>query len=381
MRLLGKFFWTFLGYTVCCQCFKNVTEWLAWSPDLRITRMFLNSTCGALLNATLDAMPDRNVTLFVPTDKAWYDTFNLTDFQGFANLSCPTHYDGATIMDCYAMLSRNLSTVSLTNASHCLPLLSLYHTSMYRFDNLTDRGNVTVIPTALDIRGLAFQLPPFGTNSTRSMASHTAAFNVTQVIVANTTGDPTVLGGGAASNATIVNTYPADDGRLYLIDSILSMPLPLNSTILALNLTTGPVDGGNHTLNGTGIHGINNTEITTFSLRRNITVFYPVEGLNEPFDLACQVSPGIFYLNSTTPLSHNLTTFAGKSLLIEYGGTNSSSAPLINHNISIVQANIPINNGVLHLINGTIGAYNVSNTQGAQALHTNMNMWLRWLRE
>lgn len=194
------------------------------------------------------------------------------------------------------------------------------------------------------------------------MRSHTAAFNVPQFIIANTTSQESMLTGGTASNASIINTYQAGDGRLYLIDRVLTPPLPLNSTISALNLTNTR----------------NSTELSAFAARGNITVFYPVGPFNETSDLASLTSPGILYLNSTNSTSANLTTFAGKPIFLEYGG---NATALLNHNVSVIQANIPLNNGVLHLVNGTIGAYNASNTFAAQALRSNMNMWVRWLRQ
>lgn len=324
----------------------------------------MNSTCGALLNSTLSGISGGNLTIFAPTDKAWFDTFDMTNFEDFSGLNCTDDYN-STIMDCYDIFSSNTSSIPIADLAQCLPMLSLYHISPQRFDNLsnyTGRANVTVISSALDIRKLILRHASEHNSTHGAMRSHIAAFNVPQVIVANTTSQESMLTGGAASNASIINTYQANDGRLYLINRVLTPPLPLNSTISALNL--------NNTQNS--------TEISSFSTRGNITVFYPVGLFNETPDLASLTLPGIFYLNMTNSTSANLTTFAGNPVFIEYGGNTTA---LLNHNVSVVQPNIPLNNGVLHLVNGTIGAFNVSNTFAAQALRSNMNMWVRWLRQ
>jgi uncharacterized surface protein with fasciclin (FAS1) repeats len=322
----------------------------------------------------------QSTTFFVPTDQAWNQTFNMTNFQGFENITCSNSTTNLT--GCYALFTQNLSTVRVEELAPCLPLISVHHVAGGNYDKLynsTSGMNITVIPC--------------GVNNAFSP-------NFTEFLVVNTTSARSYVQGGGNSTALITNSYPGQNGHLYVIDRVLVPQLPLNYTLISLN-STQPF---NATLNDTmsmiedrnvtvflpyvtyGNQSLNTTAFnTTYSNMApfNTTYFNMTSSDMAPFNmssfnLTSYIVPEVIFLNQTSPTTLNLTALDGTDLIFDV--TENYTATL-NGNVSIIYANIPLTNGVLHLINGTVSSANITNTAAASTLQKNRDQWNRWIRE
>ena len=324
---------------VDAQCYERVEEWIQHHEDLQIVKALLATNCSQLVNSTIPG-DSQNMTIFAPIDSAWKSSFQINNPESIRNVTFRD--DMMTVSKCYNYFSsHNRTKVPMEELSGCLPWLALYHASPERYDELfnstLNETTVTVIPSYLDL-----------SNSTNP------TFNISQVLVANSTTNGTVLQGGGNNTANIVNTYYAKNGRIYLIDNVLFPPLPLNNTLQSLNSTVS---------------------VDSNFLDQNITVFAPFEEAfgAEPSQNISYVVPEIIYLNHTMAGSLNSSTIDGTPLFVhaENNGT------ILVGNTTVARANIPLVNGVLHLIDSTIGTFNMSSSYQARKLRQNWHQWQR----
>lgn len=331
---------------VDAQCFERVEQWIEHHRDLKTLRALLASNCTLMARDIIEASGTQDITIFAPIDSAWRSAFQMGSPRSLRNLRCSEN--ALTAHDCFQIFSsHNTSQLPLEDVAPCLSLLTLYHVSPERHDELfnttVNGSNITVIPSLLGQHNSTELLMPY---------------NMTQMLIANTTTDGTLLQGGDNTTARIINTYYGNNGRLYLIDKVLFPPMPLNYTVESLNSSV-PVDDN--------------------FLDRNITVFIPVgdDAAQIPpgFNVSSYVVPEIIYLNDTMSGSLNLSAIDGNQLLVR---AENNDTILVGNNATVTRANIPLVNGVLHLINGTTGAFNISRSFQAQTLRRNWNHWRRW---
>lgn len=344
-----------LAVAVGCQCFDTIDQWMQWSHDLFLTRKFINSTCYHQTNNTLKSLrPATNVTIFAASNDAWAKTFKIRDLDELQNLSCSMTPHNLT-SNCFELFANSTTQRRIQDFEPCLDQLPFYHIASGLYDELWAYGNatmnVTVVPTLLQ------------------------TMNHTQVLVVNTTGrGETFVQGGGNSTARIINTYPAKDGQIYVIDRVLAPPMPLNYTLISLQSESmrnrAMIDA--QAFNQTSI--FNQTLAQIESGYGNFTIFLP-ENITDfsHVNVTRYAVPQLIYLNETQPRTLNLTTFSGNDFILEIGQNYTA---MINSNVTVTRKNIPLQNGVLHLLNSTIaGQGSLNNTMAARSLRFNWEAW------
>lgn len=340
------------------QCLKPLEELVRTIGSLDIVRSFLSSNCSTCFNYALAGLGS-NVTLFAPTDEAWNATFNMTGFTGFDQINCSGNQT-----DCARLLSGNTTSLRPADIGPCLPLIAAYHVGAGSYREGGPNGgvmrNITVLPSAMNSTLYNPEMP----------------LNMTQYLVLNSTKNEVTIQGGGNSTAIVVAHHPALNGHLDLIDHVLLPPFYLNDTLTSLNFTQSQ---SNNATNATT--GPMNMTLSP----GNITVFVPDSmnltmkgGFGSLFNISSYIVPQVIYLNQTQPITYNLTTLNGDQLILDASG---NSTGIINGNVSITRANIPLVNGVLHLVNDTLAPANISNTYAARSLRQNLDHWRRWIVE
>lgn len=142
------------------------------------------------------------------------------------------------------------------------------------------------------------------------------------VLVVNATTNLTTVQGGGNSTAVVLAGYSFLWGQIYVIDQVLVPPMPLNDTLASL--------GFDPTLNATGWR----------DLSQDVTAFYSESRGNTT---VC-VGEAVF-VNSTVGKT-DLQTEKGDMATLD--ASDAASARF--DDAQIVRANIPLANGVLHLV-------------------------------
>lgn len=255
-----------------------------------------------------------NITMFLPTNDAWSRVFNLTkDFN-------TTLFNNDT-SQCYEILSlpdfKNLSNAELLP---CLPSVALYHLARGRHGCLLtpNEESISIIPSLL--------------NNTLDNQQ------IDQIIVANATLNSTTIVSGGNRTAEVLASYlTKEGGQIYFVDNVLFPPLPLNYTAAAMNFSYS-----NFTL-----PMANATAITAFAPLINGTMNGTIINANSYISMGQTI-----YINRNET-SEILRAQDGSMIKLQ---VSSDGSAIVNDNLSIVQANIPLSNGVLHFINGTLNS-------------------------
>ncbi|KAG1142383.1 hypothetical protein G6F37_007656 [Rhizopus arrhizus] len=178
----------------------------------------------------------------------------------------------------------------------------------------------------------------------------------------------TIGGSVSYANVNLTNVVQASNGYIYIIDKVLVPPVSLNETIEALvhgtNITTpfsNLTDSYNVTQFEQLLMTLNSTNFTAFDLytnMTNVTYFVPIDTAfenltqlnNQSIDdlLASHIVQGLYYTSNITNATV-IQTLAGTNITFAKNDTG-----FIVNNTNIVQPNILLDLGVLHLIDGVL---------------------------
>jgi uncharacterized surface protein with fasciclin (FAS1) repeats len=178
----------------------------------------------------------------------------------------------------------------------------------------------------------------------------------------------TIGGSVSYANINLTNVVQASNGYIYIIDKVLVPPVSLNETIEALvhgtNITTpfsNLTDSYNVTQFEQLLMTLNSTNFTAFDLytnMTNVTYFVPIDTAfenstqlnNQSIDdlLASHIVQGLYYTSNITNATV-IQTLAGTNITFAKNDTG-----FIVNNTNIVQPNILLDLGVLHLIDGVL---------------------------
>jgi len=330
-----------------------------------LVRSSANPFGQSSLSESLFAYPNithvGNVTFFLPTNDAWEKTFNLTGLNRL-----PSKASNDTSM-CYDLLtSGDPRSIPSDLLLPCLPALAMYHVAMGRWGSLflPETNNVTLVPSLLNTTLDTQPLP------------------LPQVFVANATAHGTTIVSGGNRTAQVVASYGSiEGGQVYFIDNVLFPPLPLNNTATALGFAYENLASG--TLNATGITAFVPLNVTRPNPRvpgSNPSVTGP--GTSNPLDHSAPLDHGAPPATNSTidampyvalgdPVfvtdnesTFNLTALDGSLIALN---VTADGVATVNGNLSVVQANIPLSNGVLHILDGALVSQPSGKTTRASA--------------
>ncbi|KAG1350929.1 hypothetical protein G6F62_003120 [Rhizopus arrhizus] len=330
-----------------------------------------------------------NLTLFIPSDQV-LQALNAT--SSTANETTSTSVSSPT--------PSQTGGVTQTDA---LNGTRDYYTNPYIQDfNLTDIIHYHIVNQSIDIQA-SFN----STNATNSTEAYNAT--VLNTLVSNSTldklgtGVPLVLQrvpadngsdtssttddlmfnytvGGSVEFANINTSQviQASNGYVYLIDKVLVPPVNLSDTIEALvnatNITT-PFTNLTESYNITQfeqllttLNSTNSSAFDSLTNTTNTTYFVPIDDAFQgqaeidnqtiPYFLSAHVVQGIYYTSNITNTTE-LQSLAGTNITLATNGTGFSV-----NNASIIQPNILLDSGVLHLISGVLNYTTSANSTG-----------------
>ncbi|RCH95415.1 hypothetical protein CU098_007729 [Rhizopus stolonifer] len=186
-----------------------------------------------------------------------------------------------------------------------------------------------------------------------------------QEMTNNTSSDSIwTVGNGLDNSAHIMmnQTIQASNGIVYVVDKILVPPLSPNDTLSALQ-NVSSFDALLGQLSN------NSLDSTT-----NVTLFVPVnevlQNLNatgldaQTLDTIVQahIVPGVYYTTNLTLQPTTVSTIAGTNITLTNADPSNNISVQVN-GTNVVHANILLNNGVMHLIDGVLN-YTTNQAQG-----------------
>lgn len=377
------------------------------NPRLRLLSLVLRTYCGQAMREQLNNRT-ANLTFFAPSDQAIARTFDLRGIRSADDFACPNVPGGnltALSAGCNPLAIRGGSDgdkgvnasdrggIAFKQASPCIPLLLQYHLvpDQRLFLNSTSSsnstGNVTSLRTALnDTRFVQLS----SVNQTMSSNSTDHIDTAFQALLLNQTANGTAsLYHGAWQPAQILTneTISGINGVVYFIDNVLLPPANLteslsmrpdtNQFLTALNQTLNSTSNESSSSNGNSTASMSNFTIAGWPLQ-NVTIFAPQDSAfnSSQFNITSYIIPNHVHLfttgnntegnhTSTGSYSMNMTNIQGQAILAQWDASGNATV----NGVQVVEPNILISEGVLHLINGTLSANqtSTSNSTTAQA--------------
>jgi len=329
----------------------SASSWIQFHPETQLIASFLQSECGALLNSTLSQLSNagETLTLFVPSDSAWNRTFDMSGFTSWNDLcsgigNTTTAAGNATQplnqteslnspqiasppLSCDDLLSTSGNMLPpITQVISCLPQISLYHSVRGNFSELrrpsseadSSMGTITVMNTLFQTQS------PF-------------------MLVANSSADCAYLQSACNHTAVLDSMIPTRDGPVYLIDHVLIPPKSLNYTLADL-----------------GLDRFQGQNLTAISQNQSVTVFVPISSQ----DILSVPNQQIFLTASNMSLFLNMQDGSNATLTVDDQGNATLDGA------SIIYANIPLRNGVLHLLDRMPSVFRENTTASPVATAT-----------
>ena len=332
----------------------------------------LSTNCGQFIQRAIQQQQQQqqqsNYTIFLPTDQAFGSLSPLIRSGAFMiNCRSQQQQQDQNNTACQSNPFIQLATQnrgSLSSLIACVPELLKYQIVP---------NNTLLFASQQSGQSNATSNNPFSNINVVETALNSTAFvnmnGTAQVLVFNSTNNGTFVTHGYGRPARIVgpaiditaegnrsSQYNMTRGTIMLVDSVLIPPFPLNVTLQMYNLT----DFANSISN-------NNTNNST----AGITVFAPLNSTSDgnTTDVNRYIIPDqVLYANSTTPTQLNVTNANNETVPLQL---DSASGQLMYGNVTVVVANIPVAEGVLHILNSTLpastGGMNTTGTGGIGA--------------
>ncbi|GAA5799273.1 hypothetical protein HPULCUR_004683 [Helicostylum pulchrum] len=205
-------------------------------------------------------------------------------------------------------------------------------------------------------------------------------------------GSNLTVGDGLGYDASINNTFNASNGAIYIINKVLVPPVNFTGTLGAVqnaSVFESLLNRTNTTDQNMSLFQmlLDSSNITAKDLNdaTNITVFVPSNDALENIDVSnldnqtinnmiqAHIFQGVYY-------STNLTDNSPITAESEYGGSNvtleeNTDNGFTVNGTNVVQPNILLNNGVMHLIDGLLeyetGGDNATSTEGTTGIGAN----------
>ncbi|CEP13126.1 hypothetical protein [Parasitella parasitica] len=169
---------------------------------------------------------------------------------------------------------------------------------------------------------------------------------------------------GNSANIRLNETIKASNGMVYVIDKILVPPV-------------SPTDSLNAIQNASFFEWLltKSAENSTLDNTSNITMFVPTNDAlqnlnftdlnNETLQgaLKAHIVPGVYYTTNLTSESTTVESVGGTNITLTNSDPTSNSSVTVN-NAHVVQGNILLNNGVMHLIDSILDFPSVGNDNG-----------------
>jgi uncharacterized surface protein with fasciclin (FAS1) repeats len=322
-------------------------------------RRILASDCGEIFERRISRAS--NFTLFLPSDQAFGSLVGLIR-SGAIRISCrgrgPRRESNAQSRRCARNPFISFATEnrgSLASLVACIPQVLDYHLvpdNMFLVSNGTGSQNSSS----------AYSLGSLGLNNAtvlQTALNSTAFVNLNgtgQVLIVNATDQGNFVNFGVGPPARIVapnlnvtnSSTNATVGIVQLVDSLLIPPFPLNVTLKIANLTAFG-------------QSVNNTGVLDMA---GITVFAPVDAAaaNATIDAAHYIIQNdVIYANASLSIA-NVTNMANETLVI-----TANNNQFTYGNATVIHPNIPISNGVLHIVDSLVSAAKAGSGQNQGA--------------
>lgn len=318
-----------------------------------IRQILAQSNCGQILQQQLQQQ-NQNYTIFLPIDQA-FGTLGPLVRSGAFRVNCRDQQQQQCQSNPFISLATQ-NRGSLSSLMSCIPDILRYHLVLNNTLNSTSSSstnssnpfsNITILETAL--------------NSTVFVNLNGTG----QVLVANATQNGTLIQFGYQRPVRVVgpvltingnnsnsgnsgnsSSYNTSSGTIHLIDGVLIPPFPLNVTLQIANLTdfarayqNNNNTSSNQTMSGMTVFAPLQSQSNNTNGNNNIT----------DIDVNRYIIPNqVLYANSTIQ-STNLTNAINETIQLQLtqDGLTYGNAP-------VIFANVPIAEGVLHILNSTL---------------------------
>ncbi len=358
--------------------------------QLRNVSLLLRSYCGQEIQRQLNNRT-ANMTLFAPSDSSLSQMFNMSFMMGAAEMNCSTRGQNGSMIGEYcnpSSLPLNITGLPFFNVSSCSPLVLQYHLIPDQVLNLTDQQQSgktqsgAISGSRHGIYGLQSRIG--GLNATSQTLNVTVLHtmlndtrfvklsnNQSQVLLLNQTTDGLYLRHGAYPDARIrVNeTIHGVNGIAYIIDGVLIPPYNLTATLQLKNLTqfanaVQQIQSQNNSISGSFSKQLRRFQQQQGSQQNidhleGITVFAPVDTSGPQFNASSYIIQDQVIYNNGTTNQTSVKALDGSVYQLE---TDANYTMRIG-NVSVIESNILLSNGVLHIIDGNLPS-NASNQVG-----------------
>lgn len=346
--------------------------------QLRNVSLLLRSYCGQEIQRVLNNRT-ANLTFFAPSDKGLSQLFDMSARMGAAEFNCSTSGKNGSEIGKYCDPNSwpvNLQNVSFYNVSACSPLILQYHVVPDERLNLTQSQSKQPSNMTFGLGSFVARQSPFQQNQQQGSQQPEQTLNVTvlrtmlndtrfvqlpqnqsQVLILNQTSTGYYLRHGAWPEARVfVNqTINGTNGVAYIIDRPLLPPLNLTRSLQMLNLTKFAQAMNQNQNSSSPMQG----QGQSYSNMTGITVFAPIDSAvngqnsSQQFNVSSYIIPDqVIYNNRTSQQNSSISVQAmdGQAYNISFG----QNFTMMYGNASVVESNILLSNGVLHIINGTV---------------------------
>lgn len=383
--------------------------------QLRNISLLFRSYCGQEIQRVLNNRT-ANLTFFAPSDSSLGQMLNMSGQMGAAEFNCSTQGTNGSQIAQYCDPNQwpiSLQNVSFYNVSACSPLLLQYHVVPDQVLNITrqmlqSNSSQQQQPGGAAVGGIfrrfqrqggaqaGQQSGESGQQNTLNVTVLQTLLNDTrfvnlpqnhsQVLILNQTNDGFYLNHGAWPPARVhVNeSVNATNGIAYIIDGLLVPPMNLTRSLEMLNMTSfsqalqsqqqqqksarsqfqqllarqqplGQQQSGGAAMGGQSQQQQQGENIDQM---HGITVFAPLEQAisqsgGQSFNLSAHIIPGqIIYNNGTALNQSSFQALDGSS----YSITVDRNYTMRIGNSTVVESNILLSNGVLHIIDTPLQA-------------------------
>lgn len=373
--------------------------------QLRNVSLLFRSYCGQEIQRVLTNRT-ANLTFFAPSDTSLGQMLNMSGRMGAAEFNCSTQGTNGSQIAQYCDPNQwpiSLQNVSFYNVSACTPLLLQYHVVPDQALNLTQQmqqSNSSQQQQQPAVGGGIFrrfqrqsgqqnggqqQQNTVNVTVLHTMLNDTRFVNLpqnqSQVLILNQTTDGFYLNHGAWPPARVrVNeSISGVNGIAYIIDGLLVPPMNLTRSLEMLNMTTfaqalQSQAGQQKSASGqfqqliarqqpqsrqgaAGGSQSQQQEQQNIDEIQGITVFAPLEQTlsqtGQSFNLSRYIIPGqVIYNNGTALNQSSFQALDGSS----YSISIDSNYTMRIGNSTVVESNVLLSNGVLHIIDTPLQA-------------------------